>query len=112
MPIVDPEVIKSGEKELFSSIIASFDKYQIEKLFQDSHDLLLKEQMQFKEGKTVAHNNQIAYQLVYETNAIFSILIDRAGNHIRTSIDNNEITMPRGNQQKNNQRKLEYAIAY
>jgi len=75
MPIVDPEVIKSGEKELFSSIIASFDKYQIEKLFQDSHDLLLKEQMQFKEGKTVAHNNHIAYQLYFSSVAIFSVLI-------------------------------------
>lgn len=211
MPIVDPEIIKSGENELFSSILASFDKFQIEKLFQDSHDLLLKGQMQFKEGKMVVHNNQIAYQLyftsvavfsvlidefgrfmgftnfidihppdadkaesnekildyelltmrkaefldalsasiniqtinkllykiynvwatgktifkqgnikvfndhvsyqcVYETNAVFSILIDRAGNHINTSIDNNEITMPRGNQLKNNQKKLEYAI--
>lgn len=211
MPIVDPEIIKKGEKELFSSLIASFDKFQIEKLFQDSHDLLLKEQMQFKKGKMVVHNNQIAYQLyfnsvalfsvlidefgrfmgftnfidihpsdtetaesneiildyellkmkkaefldtlsasinvqkinellykmykigaagktiykqgnikvfndlvtyqlVYETNAVFSILIDRAGNQISTSIDNNEITMRRGNQQKNNQRKLEYAL--
>jgi hypothetical protein len=42
MPIVDPEVIKSGENVLFSTLLASFDKFQIEKLFQDSHDLLLK----------------------------------------------------------------------
>jgi hypothetical protein len=66
----------------------------------------------FKQGDIKVFNDHVSYQLVYETNAVFSILIDRAGNHISTSINNNEITMPRGNQQKNNQKKLEYAIAY
>jgi len=62
MPIVDPEIIKSGEKELFASILASFDEFQIEKLFQETHNLLLKEKMQFKGGKTIAYKNQIAYK--------------------------------------------------
>jgi len=59
---VDPEIIKSGEKELFSSILASFDEFQIEKLFQETHNLLLKIRMQFKGGKTIAYKNQIAYK--------------------------------------------------
>jgi hypothetical protein len=36
MPIVDPDIIHSGEKELFASILASFDEFQIEKLFQET----------------------------------------------------------------------------
>jgi len=69
MPIVDPKVIKSGENKLFSSLLASFGKFQIEKLFQDTHDLLLKGQVQFKEGKMVVYNNQIAYQLYFRSAA-------------------------------------------
>jgi len=79
MPIVDPEVIKSGEKELFASILASFDEFQIEKLFQETHNLLLKEKMQFKEGKTVVYDNQIAFQLYFSSIAQFSVLMDESG---------------------------------
>lgn len=79
MPIVDPEIIKSGEKELFASMLASFDEFQIEKLFQDTHNLLLKEKMQFKEGKTVVYDSQIAFQLYFSCIAQFSLLIDEFG---------------------------------
>ena len=75
MPIVDPEIIKSGEKELFASILASFDEFQIEKLFQDTHNLLLKEKMQFKEGKTVVYDSQIAFQLYFSCIAQFSLFL-------------------------------------
>jgi len=74
MPIVDPEIIKSGEKELFASILASFDEFQIEKLFQETHNLLLKEKMQFKGGKTIAYKNQIAYKFFFNSVAEFSVL--------------------------------------
>ena len=79
MAIVDPEIIKTGEKELFASILASFDEFQIEKLFQETHNLLLTEKMQFKEGKTVVHDNQIAFQLSFRSVAQFSVLVDESG---------------------------------
>ncbi len=79
MPIVDPEIIESGEKELFSSILASFDEFQIEKLFQDTHNLLLKERMRFKGGKTIAYKNQIAYKFFFNSVAEFSVLLDESG---------------------------------
>jgi len=50
-PIVAPEVIQAGEKELFSHLLSSFDVFQAEKLFQDLYGLLLKEKMHFIEGK-------------------------------------------------------------
>ena len=79
MPIVQPEIIKSGEKELFSSILASFDEFQIEKLVQETHNLLLKEKMQFKGGKTVAYKNQIAYKFYFSSIVEFSVLLDEMG---------------------------------
>jgi hypothetical protein len=80
MPIVAPEIIQAGEKELFSSMLSSFDEFQVEKLFQDSHGLLLKEKMQFKEGKTINYNNQVAYKFDFRSVAAFSVLLDEIGN--------------------------------
>jgi hypothetical protein len=79
MPIVDPKTVRAGEKKLFSSMIESFDVSQIEKLFKETHGLLLKEKMQFKEGKTVVHNNQVAYKCDFKSVAEFSVLIDEMG---------------------------------
>ena len=79
MSIVDPEIIKSGEKKLFASILESFDEYQIEKLLQENHSLILKEKMQFKAGKAVALNNQIVYQFDYSSVAMFPVLINEVG---------------------------------
>lgn len=79
MPIVDPEIIKTGEKKLFASILESFDEYQIEKLLQENHSILLKERMQFKGGKAVALNNQIIYQFDYSSVATFPVLINDMG---------------------------------
>ena len=41
-----------------------------------------------REGDIKVFNDRVTYQLVYEINAIFSILIDRAGNYISTSVEN------------------------
>lgn len=93
MPIVDPKIIKSGEKELFSSIIASFDEFQIEKLFQETHNLLLKEKMRFKGGKTVAYKNQIAYEFYFSSVAEISVLLDERG-RFKGFTNQNNIDLP------------------
>ena len=93
MPIVDPEIIKTGENELFSSIIASFDEFQIEKLFQETHNLLLKEKMRFKGGKTVAYKNQIAYEFYFSSVAEISVLLDERG-RFKGFTNQNNIDLP------------------
>jgi hypothetical protein len=93
MPLVDPEIIKTGEKRLFASILESFDEYQIEKLLQETLSLVLKERMQFKGGKAVALNNQIVYQFDYSSVAAFPVLINETGKFMgyANSRDFNEI---------------------
>ena len=78
MPIIAPEIIQAGEKELFSSLLRSFDEFQVEKLFQDT-GLLLKEKMKFKEGKTIVYSNQIVYKFDFSSVAVFSVLVDEMG---------------------------------
>ena len=60
-------------------MLESFDEYQIEKLLQKNHNLVLKEKMQFKGGKTFALNNQIVYQFDYSSVAAFPVLINEMG---------------------------------
>lgn len=79
MPIVDPDIIKSGENKLLASILGAFDEYQIEKLFQKIHRLNLREKMHFKGGKTVVFENQIAYKMDYSSVAAFPVLINEIG---------------------------------
>ena len=106
MPIVDPEIINSGEKELFASIIASFDEFQIEKLFQETHNLLLKEKMQFKKGTTVVLNNQIAYQLFFSSVAEISVLIDETG-RFKGFTNLNDIHLPDAEETESYERILD-----
>ena len=79
MPIIAPEIIQAGEKRLLSYMLSSFDEFQVEKIFQDLYGLLLKEKMQFKEGKTIVYNNQIAYKLDYKSVAAVFVLLDEMG---------------------------------
>ena len=67
------------EKGLFSCMISSFDEYNVEKLFQDTNALLLREKMQFKEGRISIYNNQIVYKFYFSSFAIFSLLVDENG---------------------------------
>jgi len=78
-PIIAPEIIQAGEKELISYMLSSLDAFQVEKLFQDLYGLLLKEKMQFQEGRAIVYNNQIAYKLDYKSVAAFFVLMDEMG---------------------------------
>jgi hypothetical protein len=81
MSIIDPEVIQKGEKGLLSSILSSLDMYQIEKLFNKSYNLSLKEKLELKKGDIVVYNNQITYKLSFSAVATFSLLMDKMGNY-------------------------------
>ncbi len=79
MIIVDPEIIKAGENELFSALHSSLDEFQIEKLFKDTYGVLLKEKMQIVESKIIVYKNQIAYKFDYKSVAEFLVFLDEMG---------------------------------
>jgi hypothetical protein len=79
MSIVDPEIIKKWEKELFSSILTSIDMHKINKLFAENYSLKLLEKPEFTNGEIVVHQNQIAYKLGFCTMVSFSLLLDKLG---------------------------------
>ncbi len=78
-PIIDPEVIHKGEKDLVYSILTSADIYPIQKLFQKKFGLTIREKLELTEGDITVYNNQVAYSLHVEAVATFSLLLDKMG---------------------------------
>ena len=89
MKITGSEVIKSGERELIDGIAAELDWGVIEEIFKNEHKLGIKEDVEYKSGDIIAHNNQIAYKLEFEIKVALSVLLDRNGNYL--SVDSPEL---------------------
>ncbi len=82
MKITDNEVIRSGEQELIDGITADLNWEAVEKLFMEQHHLPLGEDVSYKKGDLVVHENKIAYLLEFEVKVPLSMLLDREGNCI------------------------------
>ncbi len=82
MKLTDFEIIKSGEQELIDSINGELDWEVMEEIFQKVHKLELGEDVEYRRGDLVVHNNEVAYQLEFDVKVKLSILIDRKGNHL------------------------------
>lgn len=82
MKITEYDVIKSGEQELIDAITADLDWGTIDKIFSKEHNLKIDENVEYRNGDIVVHNDQIAYKLEFDVNVILSVLLDREGNYI------------------------------
>lgn len=109
MPIVEPEIIKAAEKELFSSIWSSLDEFQAEELIRETHGLLLKEKMRFKGGKIIDYNNQIVYKLDYKSAVEFFVLVDETGKFSGFT-DPNNLNYIRGEKTESNDKIIDSEI--
>ena len=85
MKITNSDVIKSGENELIDAITADMDWGAIEEIFRKEHKLNIEEDVEYKKGDIVVHNNQVAYNLIFDIKVTLSVLLDREGNHISIS---------------------------
>jgi len=83
MKITDVEVIKNGEQDLIDGITADLDWTVLEKIFEGRHQLGLGEDVTYKKGDIVVHDNQIAYLLEFDITVPISIILDRSGNCLK-----------------------------
>lgn len=90
MKVTDSEVIRTGEKELIDGITADLDWGVIEDIFRKEHNMGIEEDIEYKNGDIVAHDNQIAYKLEFEVKASLAILLDREGNYLSVSVSGTE----------------------
>ena len=88
MKITNEEVIKTGEQELIDSINGELDWEVMEDIFKNQHHLEIGEDVEYRSGDLVVHNNQVAYQLEFDVKVKLSILVDRDGNYLSFTKDN------------------------
>jgi hypothetical protein len=82
MKITKADVIKSGERELIDGITADLDWSVVEEIFKKFHNLTIEEEVEYKQGDLIVHENQVAYKLDFDIKVRLSIVIDREGNYI------------------------------
>lgn len=79
MKITNHDVIKAGEQELIDAITGELDWGALEELFEKNHRLRIGEDVKYKSGDIVIHNDQVAYRLEFDVNVTLSVLVDRNG---------------------------------
>ena len=82
MKISNKELIRRGEQDLIDAITADLDWGVIEDIFREEHNLPLDDDVRYKRGDIVIHDDQIVYQLDFDVKVSVSLLLDRAGNCI------------------------------
>lgn len=82
MKITDHEIIKTSEQELIDAITADLDWGAIDEIIRREHNLDIEEDVEYKKGDIVVHNDQVAYKLDFNVNVVLSVLLDREGNYI------------------------------
>jgi hypothetical protein len=74
-----------GEKDLIDAITGDLDWGTIEKIFKEKYHLEFQEDIEYKNGDIVVHNNQIAYKLNFDVRISLSVLFDRKGECLTVS---------------------------
>lgn len=92
MKVTDSDVIKSGEKELIDTITGDLDWGVIEQKFQEKHKLSLRDDVDYKQGDIVIHNEQVAYKIDFDVRVTLSVVFNRNGEYLTlsTSHDSDE----------------------
>jgi len=82
MKVTHDDVIRNGERELMDGITADLDWDAVESLFRERHHLSLGEDVAYKNGDLVVHEERVAYLLEFEVKVCLSMLVDREGDCI------------------------------
>ena len=88
MKITDSDIIKAGERELIDTIIGDLDWNAIEKIFKERHRLRIQDDVEYRQGDIVVHNDEVVYKLDFDVKLTLSILLDRSGNYLSFTTQN------------------------
>jgi hypothetical protein len=88
MKITDSDIIKAGERELIDTIIGDLDWNAIEKIFSERHGLRIQDDVEYRQGDIVVHNDEVAYKLDFDVKLTLSILLNRAGKYLSFTAKN------------------------
>lgn len=79
MKITDPEIIKTGEKDLIDAVKEDLDWEALKDIIKEKMSLAA---LESKDGQIVVHNNQVAFKINFDLKLSGSLMFDREGNYI------------------------------
>ena len=85
MKLTSSQTIQENEKEFIDTINAELDWEAIEKMLLEKHSFTLQEEIDYKKGDLVVHNDTIAYKFDFEIKVPLSIIFNREGECLEIS---------------------------
>jgi len=85
LKITNLETIQAGEKEFIDAINAELDWEAIETMLFEKHKFTLEEDVDYRKGDIVVHNDKIAYKLEFYIKVPLSIVLGRDGTCLEIS---------------------------
>jgi hypothetical protein len=85
MKLTNSENIAESEKEFIDTINAELDWEAIEKMLLEKHKFTLQEEIDYKDGDLIVHNDNIAYKFNFEIKVPLSVVFDREGECLEIS---------------------------
>lgn len=94
MKLTNPETIQESEKEFIDTINAELDWDIIEKLLLEKHQFAIQDEIDYKDGNLIVHNNQIAYKFDFEIKVPLSVIFNRQGECLEVSTSREDAQDP------------------
>ena len=94
MKLTNPETIQESEKEFIDTINAELDWDIIEKLLLEKHQFAIQDEIDYKDGNLIVHNNQIAYKFDFEIKVPLSVIFNRQGECLEVSTSRDDAQDP------------------
>ena len=85
MKLTNPATIQESEKEFIDTINAELDWEAIEKMLLEKHSFTLQEEIDYKNGDLIVHNDTIAYKFDFEIKVPLSVIFNREGECLEIS---------------------------
>ncbi len=79
MKITDTENIKNGEGDFIDGLVGELDWSIIEKLLREKYNLELHDDVEYKNGDIVIHDNKVSYKINFDVRVTLSLLFGRDG---------------------------------
>jgi hypothetical protein len=85
--LVNNDILENAVNELIEKVRLKVSTEQIKKICEDQNVIDSIEKVDYEHGDLVTHNNQVAFKLNFKVSYNLSLLIDRNGNRIVESPD-------------------------
>jgi hypothetical protein len=83
--LTNPESIQESEKEFIDTINAELDWDALEKILFEKHGFAIQDEVDYKDGNLIVHNNEIAYKFDFEIKVPLSVIFNRVGECLEVS---------------------------